>query len=127
VNRHALWSTAACAAAFFACAPAWAQINKCVDARGKVSYQEQPCPGSAAARVIAAPAAPPPMPEQPAKDRVVNEGRPKIVASREQCAQVFADLEKARANLPNLRHAEQERLREVLKQEEAMWGERCRP
>ena len=52
MNRHALWSTAACIAAFFACSPAWAQINKCVDARGKVSYQEQPCPGAKIERIV---------------------------------------------------------------------------
>jgi hypothetical protein len=27
-------------------APAWAQVHKCVDARGKVRYQDDPCPGT---------------------------------------------------------------------------------
>lgn len=71
-----------CVAAFALCAPAWAQIHKCVDARGKVSYQEQPCPGTVQraappAPAVAPGAAPaaaapgeiaPPMPDQAAKD-----------------------------------------------------------
>ena len=125
MSWHLLWPTAACAA-FFACAPAWGQINKCVDARGKVSYQEQPCPGSKPVRVFAAPAAEPgsaaPLQEQAATASRQASAPP----SREQCSQVFADIEKARANLPNLRPAEQERLREVLEREQSMWGERCR-
>jgi Domain of unknown function (DUF4124) len=43
--------TLLCALALFVCAPASAQINKCVDARGKVSYQEQPCPGAKIERI----------------------------------------------------------------------------
>jgi hypothetical protein len=33
-----------CVLAFCVCAPALAQINKCVDAGGKVSYVDGPCP-----------------------------------------------------------------------------------
>jgi hypothetical protein len=73
-----------CAAALVLWAPAWAQVHKCVDARGKVSYQEQPCPGTVqrvapAEAAVAPSAAPPPaaaaasdvappMPDQAAKD-----------------------------------------------------------
>ena len=48
---------------------AWA-INKCTDAAGKVSYQEQPCPASARQSEVAAPrtpAAPPSAARQPGK------------------------------------------------------------
>jgi hypothetical protein len=41
--------------------------NKCVDARGKVTYQQDPCPGTAALKPL--PPAPPRNPPRPDADR----------------------------------------------------------
>jgi hypothetical protein len=118
MNRQALW----CAAVFFVCLPASAQINKCVDARGRVSYQEQPCPGAKIERFSAtAPAAAP----AAAAEAMPPASAPQVDNLRSQCPHAFADIEKARANMPNLKPGEQERLREVLEQEEALWRKRC--
>jgi hypothetical protein len=123
-----LWSTAACVAAFFACSPAWAQINKCVDARGKVSYQEQPCPGAKIERIVPAARSQPAAPPQPAATpQPVATPQPAAKESdaRANCAQTFAEIQRTRASIPNLRPAEQKRLRKALEREESMWKERC--
>ena len=55
---------------------AWA-INKCTDAAGKVSYQEQPCPASARQSAVASPrspAAPPSAARQPGKGTAAQAG-----------------------------------------------------
>jgi hypothetical protein len=72
MNQQARLRAVICAAAFVLWAPAWAQVHKCVDAHGKVSYQEQPCPGTvqraAPPEPAVVPSAEPPMPDQAAKD-----------------------------------------------------------
>ena len=52
-------------------------INKCTDAAGKVSYQEQPCPASARQSAVASPrspAAPPSAAQQPGKGAAAQAG-----------------------------------------------------
>jgi hypothetical protein len=58
---------AALAAMLFAAAPAHAQVFKCVDAKGKTVYSQDPCPAGAASSVLGAKPAPA-RPEPAAKD-----------------------------------------------------------
>jgi hypothetical protein len=84
MNQKALLRAVTFAVAFVLWAPAWAQVHKCVDARGKVRYQDDPCPGTvqralppepavvpSSVPAAAAPAAgeiAPPVPDQASKD-----------------------------------------------------------
>jgi hypothetical protein len=62
---------AALAAVLFPAAQAHAQVFKCVDAKGKTVYSQNPCPAGASSSVLGtkpAPARPDPNPKEPGKD-----------------------------------------------------------
>jgi hypothetical protein len=112
MNRRTLL----CALAICACAPAWAQINKCVDARGRVSYQEQPCPGARIERVSPSPQAAEPAatPQQPQGEAAGEREQRR----RRECAQGFEQLSESWAQLEQWPASSRETLRGQLEARE---------
>lgn len=102
---------AAAAAALLMLSPAYAQ-NKCVDAKGKITYQQDPCPGSVRAPVQA--------PAAPAKPAAVaaSQGRGQAAALAEQgrCVSdweaIAAALQRSRDEIKGLRSRGEDSSRE---------------
>ena len=130
------------AAALLAALPAHAQ-NKCVDAKGKVTYQQEPCPGStvrpapsqspAPAR-SAAPSAPvEPASAAPATRAEIEAAQeresPALRAIREQgrttCARMAQQIAEAQAALPQLAPEKRANLEQKLANAEREYAKTC--
>ena len=114
-----------CALGIGMCAPALAQINKCVDERGRVSYQEQPCPGAKPpVKVFSAPpaeaeSAPPQAQGDPASRAREAEDM------RRNCPQARAQIAEARKVMETLPPGQQGPMRAAVEEQEAKLRREC--
>ena len=107
------------ALSLFWISPATAQVFKCTDASGKVSYSQSPCPRNAKSATVAPPPAPVAPPAEAAKGDASKAG--KAPAAPKTAAELEQDFRKRRAESEK---AEQERQKKLAEAKDA--EENCR-
>lgn len=117
-DLHTLCMHAICAAASLAwTGPAWATLNKCIGADGKVTYTEQPCEQNQTKATVKI-TAPPPSSERGSGSRVGN--RTLSPGEAAQCERARQSLESGKRMIAQERDPRKAELVASLRQEAAI-------